>query len=259
MNESVISINKLYPGMQLENDLYDQFNNLLYNRGTVLTNEHLKDLTLSKQAFLKYNLENNNNQVDISPLLLNINGFLRKITFVEECGVDLTDMKKNYYLPKSLLESDWEIQASYDYIKKINYKFIELATEELENQDDSLKSNLVSSCEKIAFWLNEVFWSQHFEPLSFYHWCLDWIDEHTNDISVYWQSYFVPFPVEANLLMKDGSECEVVEVSSVRPFTPLLRLVGNDKGMTYFVEELFNEVEKVYPMKLNYSSMKTLE
>lgn len=85
--------------MQLENDLYDQFNNLLFIKGTVLTNDHLKDLTKEKQAFFKYRSENYDTEIDIVPLLLQINHFLRKVTFVEKRGVDLERMIKDYYFP----------------------------------------------------------------------------------------------------------------------------------------------------------------
>lgn len=117
MNDSVIPINDLYPGLLLENDLYDSFNNLQFIKGTVLTIEHLRELTMEKQAFFHYRSEKND--INIVSLLIQINQFLGKVTFVEESGVNLERMKKEYYFPNSFLDSDWKIQAAYDYLKKL--------------------------------------------------------------------------------------------------------------------------------------------
>ncbi|WP_280770986.1 hypothetical protein [Salipaludibacillus daqingensis] len=253
MNDSVISLNDLFPGMQLENDLHDQFNNLLFKKGTVLTNEHLKELTTEKQAFFKYNLERHETEVDVVPLLVQINLFLRKVTFVEECGIDLDEMEKNYYFPDSLLESDWERRASYDYIKKINYSFIEGMTKKSPEQLDATShENVVVSCEKIAFWLNEIFWLRQIAPFVFYHTSLKWVEENTIDLLSSWQKFFVPYPEQTNIIMKNGNTCEVVSSSSQTPFSPLLKLAGEKEGATYFVEDLTSEVEKVLPLQFDF-------
>lgn len=107
-------------------------------------------------------------------------------------------------------------------------------------------------CEKIAFWLNELFWSESMEPLAFYYSSMEWINQNAKEYKDDWAILFVPFPEQTIRLLKDGNECQVVATNSQRPFSPLLTMGEEGERMTYFVEDLTVEVEKVKPLLFDF-------
>ncbi|PYZ95155.1 hypothetical protein CR194_06475 [Salipaludibacillus keqinensis] len=250
MHDSVISIHDLFPGMELESDIYDQFNHLLIRKGTILTTEHMKRLTNEQQTYFIYRMQQTSSARDVELLANQLTLFLKRITFVEELGIDLDEMRDNYYFPEpSLTDPNWKEKMSCDFIQKVNYAFIEKRTEHLNPHPDHIsKEHLVYICEQIAYWLNEAFWKKSINPLEFYQLSIEKIGTSTEGFIEFWQQYFVPLPEGAVVLLKDGRECEVSAVSVDKPFSPLLTYLDNQEGKTYFVEDISGEIEYVQPM-----------
>ncbi|MCE7791947.1 hypothetical protein K8O68_05875 [Salipaludibacillus sp. CUR1] len=249
VKDSLISINELYIGLMLKDDIFDRFDRLLLKKGTIITPEHLKNLTSLKQSYFLYRSTGEEGLLMVYPVISNLNAFLRTFTFVEEKGLSLNEIKRNYYPVKAhFSEEKWEYLVGLDYIKEVNYKYLEIFRRSHTDLYGEVPHHIfVRVCEQIAFWLNKTYWSGSIQPLAFYEMCLCWVKKHAGYLLPFLENLLVPLPEGATVLLEDGEEYEVMQTNAEEPFKPLLRKKYSD-GTFYFVEDIFTEIHSVPPV-----------
>lgn len=252
MTKSLISLNDLFAGMKLEGDVLDQFHNPLLKKGTVLSEDDLTHLTALQQAYFIYSKDNKQREHERQLLLSLLNDYLRTVTFIEACGINLNDLMDNYYPPPALLEeSAWEEDVSRDYIKEAAYAFIHLIVEAQKKSGEDRGANeyIVSVTEQLALHLYEVWKKGSIKPYEFYLMCSDRIKMRPEQFGFIVDRLLVPFPEGSTVLLKDGESYEVMHVNQDEPFKPVLRKREGER-VTYFAEDITYEVETVKPIAI---------